>query len=152
MTLHVRPMTLHDIDAVYAIEKVAHVAPWGRDILFDCVCVAYDCRVLELRDEKATQIVGYVISRYDGPVCHVLNLCIATAFQAQGYGRYLLQQVIDAPTLSGINAVSLEVRPSNQHALRLYQTMGFVQIGIKPDYYRDQQGIEDGLVLQYEKK
>lgn len=40
-------MTESDIDAVYAIEKDVHIAPWSRDILRDCVRVGYDCRVFE---------------------------------------------------------------------------------------------------------
>ena len=148
MTLRVRAMQNTDLDRVYAIEAVAHRAPWGRDILSDCVFVGYDCRVVEVENDKGAELAGYVISRYDDTICHVLNLCMAPAFQGKGFGRYLLQNVIDAPAKPEAKIVILEVRPSNIIALSLYQKMGFQQLGIKQGYYNDEQGIEDGLVLQ----
>ena len=148
MTLRVRAMQQSDIDSVYAIELAAHRAPWGSNILSDCVLVGYDCRVLEVDTASGFEIASYVISRYNENTCHVLNLCVAPALQGKGYGRHLLQNVIDSPAKEVVNTMTLEVRPSNHVALRLYQNMGFEQVAIKRGYYRDADGIEDGVVLQ----
>lgn len=148
MTLRVRPMLSDDIDKVCAIELAAHRAPWSRDIISDCVFVGYDCRVLEIDNGAEVELASYIISRYNDNVCHVLNLCVATALQGKGYGQLLLQNVIDLPQKPETESVLLEVRPSNAPALRLYQKMGFQQIGIKRGYYRDVENIEDAVVLQ----
>ena len=148
MTRQVRAMQSTDIDSVYAIESTAHRAPWGPDVFRDCVLVGYDCRVLEIIEPSGVEMVAYVVNRYYDNICHVLNLCVAPDHQQKGYGRFLLQQVIDYPAQSAIDSVLLEVRPSNIIALALYQTMGFQQVGIKPDYYKDEAGLEDGFVLQ----
>ena len=148
MVLRVRPMQDSDLDSVYAIEVAAHRAPWSRQIISDCVFVGYDCRVLELEDEKGAGIVSYVISRYGQNICHVLNLCVSPALQAKGYGRVLLQDVIDMPAKAGTEVVTLEVRPSNEVALRLYQKMDFKQVGIKYGYYLDEHSAEDAIVLE----
>ena len=148
MTLRVRSMRNDDIDRVYAIEEVAHRAPWSRQILNDCVLVNYDCRVLEIESDKELELAGYVISRYDGDICHVLNICIAPALQNKGYGQFLLQNVIDSLTKSAFGSLLLEVRPSNPAALHIYQKMGFKQTGIKRGYYREGSVIEDGIVLE----
>ena len=148
MTFRVRAMQQSDIASVYAIELAAHRAPWSSNILSDCVLVGYDCRVLEVDTGGCFEIASYVISRYNENLCHVLNLCVAPALQGKGYGRHLLQNVIDSPAKEAVNTMVLEVRPSNHVALSLYQKMGFEQVAIKYGYYRDEDGIEDGVVLQ----
>ena len=137
-----------DIDSVYAIETSAHRAPWSREILSDCISVGYDCRVLEQENELGTRVIAYVISRYVDAMCHVLNLCVALELQGNGYGRHLLQRVIDHPMLLNTQSIILEVRPSNSPALKLYHKMGFQQVDIKPAYYPDLNGKEDAFVLQ----
>ena len=149
MTPRVRAMLPSDIDNVYIIESLAHRSPWGREILHDCVRVGYDCRVLErLEDSLVTDMAGYVISRRYDKTCHILNLCVIPLLQGKGYGRFLLQEVIDSLNPVVTDTITLEVRPSNHAALHLYQTMGFEQVGVKRGYYRDGPAIEDGVVFQ----
>ncbi len=148
MTLQVRAMQSGDIDNVFAIELVAHRSPWSREILSDCVFVGYDCRVLDIDNATGVELAGYIICRYNDAICHILNLCVAPALQGKGYGQFLLQHVIDFPAKPALETVLLEVRPSNLTALRLYKKMGFQQVGIKRGYYRDEQVIEDAVVLQ----
>ncbi len=142
-------MTESDIDAVYAIEKEVHIAPWNRDILRDCIRVGYDCRVFEVNVENNRIICGYIISRHSNNSCHVLNFCIAKPFQSKGYGRQFLQRVLYSLTESQkIDHVILEVRPSNNAALHLYKSVGFEQVEIKPAYYVEDNHIEDAIVLK----
>lgn len=148
MTLRVRPMQSSDIDSVYAIEIAAHRSPWSRDIIRDCVLVNYDCRIIEENSSSDVILAGYIICRYDGNICHILNLCIAPTLQGSGYGQFLLQNVIDSQKNTTVDTIILEVRPSNLAAIHLYQKMGFLQIGIKPGYYHDDNCIEDAVVLQ----
>lgn len=148
MTIHVRAMQSGDIDKVYAIELVAHRAPWGRDILSDCVLVGYDCRVLEIECDRGVELASYIMCRYNDAICHVLNLCVAPSLQGKGYGQFLLQHVIDGLAKPGIEKIVLEVRPSNQVAQHLYQKMGFQQLAIKRGYYRDEPTVEDAIVLE----
>lgn len=143
-----------DIDNVYAIETSVHVAPWSRNILRDCVLVGYDCRILEINDEHNSQVVGgYIIARIADNACHILNFCIAKPFQAKGWGRKFLETFIHSLSEDNrLASVVLEVRPSNNSALHLYQTMGFEQVEIKKEYYKDKNGIEDGILLKKQLK
>ena len=143
-------MTEFDIDNVYAIEKDVHIAPWSRDILFDCVLVGYDCRVFEITDENKSIILGgYIICRHSNQICHILNFCLAKSIQSKGYGRKILQRILlSLVQLDEIDYVVLEVRPSNKVALHLYTSMGFEQEEIIPAYYTDNNGVEDAIVLK----
>jgi ribosomal-protein-alanine N-acetyltransferase len=142
-------MTELDIDNVYAIEKDVHIAPWSRDILFDCVRVGYDCRVFEITDNSQSVFGGYIICRHSNRVCHILNFCIAKSLQSKGYGRKILQNVLSSlERLDSVDCAVLEVRPSNKAALHLYRSMGFEQEEIKPAYYTDDNGVEDAIFLK----
>lgn len=149
MTLSIRTMQNSDLDSVYAIEAAAHKAPWSRDILWDCIYIAYDCRVLELVEGAEVKLIGYIISRFHDKICHILNICIDPTQQAKGYGQFLLQNLLDEIINTDTQSVILEVRPSNAPALHIYNKSGFQQIGIKSSYYQDPDGsIEDAVVLQ----
>lgn len=149
MTLNVRPMTESDLDDVYAIERNAHITPWGRDIIRDCVLVGYDCQVLEIDNGETVLLAGYIISRHSEKECHILNLCIDSTMQAKGYGRQFLEIYLSALEKSNqADSVILEVRPSNKKALHLYNSIGFQQVEYKKDYYNDANGTEDAVLLK----
>lgn len=149
MILNIRRMKDTDIDNVYSIEISAHVAPWSKEILRDCVLVGYDCRVLEINHGDNPILGGYIISRISDDTCHVLNFCIARPLQSKGLGRKLLQTVLySLSKFTHIQSVVLEVRPSNSAALHLYQTMGFEQVELKKEYYKDAKGCEDAILFK----
>ncbi|RUR11996.1 ribosomal protein S18-alanine N-acetyltransferase [Legionella sp. km772] len=151
MPLNIRPMFDADIDKVYAIERDAHITPWSREIIRDCVMVGYDCKVLELYEEKPEEavIIGYSISRYHDQGYHILNICITKAMQAQGLGKKFLRTILGfLKNDNNVNYIVLEVRMSNLPALKLYEGMGFIHVSIKKDYYKDKEGTEDAIVLK----
>lgn len=149
MILNIRRMKDSDIDNVYAIETNVHIAPWSKEILRDCVLVGYDCRVLEIAGTDNPVLGGYIISRLNEKECHILNFCIAKPLQFKGLGRKLLQKVLySLSKFTKIESVVLEVRPSNHAAMHLYTTMGFEQVEIKKDYYKDKDSTEDAILLK----
>lgn len=149
MILNIRRMKDSDIDNVYFIETNVHIAPWSKDILRDCVLVGYDCQVLEIKNADSPVLGGYIITRYSENTAHILNFCIAKSLQSKGYGRKLLQTVLNSLTFNTkIHSVVLEVRPSNATAIHLYETMGFQQAEIKKDYYKDGINVEDAILLK----
>ena len=74
---------------------------------------------------------------------HVMTLAVRPNRRRQGFARVLLKAVLDHPTSVGARRVYLEVRPNNLEAQALYSSLGFVQTGVRPGYYGD----EDALLL-----
>lgn len=142
-----RPMQQTDIDQVYAIELSSHRAPWSREILSDCQRVGYDCRVFETFIEGKKTIIGYIICRYTLNAGHILNLCIDQKVQGKGYGKKLLERFLKSLPDRTIDSLVLEVRPTNKTALNMYAKFGFIQAGIRKEYYKDKNGIEDAIML-----
>jgi ribosomal-protein-alanine N-acetyltransferase len=106
--------------------------------------VGYICRVVDV----SGVIMGHGILSVGAGEGHVLNLCVRDSVRCRGIGRRLLSYLMDAARGSGAQDVFLEVRPSNTSAIRLYQSAGFQQIGIRRGYYQAAGGREDAVVLR----
>jgi ribosomal-protein-alanine N-acetyltransferase len=137
-------MALGDLPAVAGVERASYPFPWSEGIFRDCLRVGYLCRVADLDRE----IVAYGVLAMGAGEAHLLNLCVSERLRGRGVGRQMLLLLIERARQGGTEAVFLEVRPSNPHAIALYQSVGFVQIGLRPGYYQAEGGREDALVLK----
>lgn len=139
----IRMMTLADLAAVMRIEQAAHLAPWTEGIFLDCLRVGYLCRVLA----DATKIYGYSVLSHGAGEAHILNITVDPQHQRQGYGRRLMQQILDDAAKLDVDTLLLEVRASNHSAISLYHAFGFNEVGVRENYYPAKQGREDALVF-----
>ena len=144
--VHIRPMMEIDLPEVAAIERMSYAFPWSENIFRDCLRVGYTCRALDL----AGQIIGYAVMSLGAGEAHVLNVCVRDEYRSLGFGRRLLEHLLERAGASGVSEAFLEVRPSNLSAIRLYQRLGFEQIGIRRGYYQAPDGREDAIVLKLE--
>jgi len=140
----IRALRTADLDAVMAIEFASYPFPWTRGIFTECLRIGYGCHGLQV----GTELVGYAIHNWAAGESHLLNLCVHPQWQRQGYGSLLLEQAIKHARNQDCTTMFLEVRPSNPDAERLYARRGFNRIGIRPGYYRAEEGREDAVVMQ----
>jgi ribosomal-protein-alanine N-acetyltransferase len=141
--LSLRPMTEQDVAAVLAIEEATYEFPWTEGIFKDCLRVGYCCWVCVLGD----RVVGYGLISVAAGECHVLNLCIDPEMRSRGLGRYFMTHLLNLARQHKAEMVFLEVRPSNEHAIALYESMGFNEVGRRRRYYPAKKGREDALIL-----
>ena len=146
--VQIRPMMEIDLPDVALIEQQSYAFPWSENIFRDCLRVGYTCRALDLEG----QIIGYGVMSLGAGEAHVLNVCVAGQFRNLGFGRRLLEHLMERAAAMGVAEAFLEVRPSNLAAIRLYQRLGFEQIGIRRGYYQAPDGREDAIVLKRELK
>jgi [ribosomal protein S18]-alanine N-acetyltransferase len=139
----IRLMQPSDLKAVAAVERAAYDYPWSLGIFRDCLLAGYYCLVLEV----GGTVTGYGIMSIAAAEAHLLNLCVHPDAQRFGYGRRLLNALLVKAQDAGVDKVFLEVRPSNHKALKLYDSVGFEQIGIRPAYYQAENGREDAIIL-----
>lgn len=139
----IRLMQPADLKAVAAVERAAYQYPWSLGIFRDCLLAGYYCLVLDV----AGAVTGYGIMSIAAGEAHLLNLCVHPAAQRLGYGRRLLNTLLLKASDTQADKVFLEVRPSNEIALRLYRSAGFEQIGVRPAYYQAEHGREDAVIL-----
>jgi ribosomal-protein-alanine N-acetyltransferase len=137
-------MTPSDIAGVAAVEKASYPFPWSEGIFRDCLRVGYLCRIAECEGA----VVAYGIVAMGAGEAHVLNLCVGEPMRGRGIGRQMLMLLIERASQAGMQDVFLEVRPSNMHAIALYQSVGFIEVGRRRGYYQAVEGREDALVLK----
>lgn len=140
---HLRRMRREDLVYILPIEREAYPFPWSEKIFQDCLEAGYTGWVLE----QTSGIVGYAMLTHAVGEAHLLNLTIARTWQGQGLGRYLLSAMIRWVGDSGNRVLFLETRASNQIALGLYQSTGFIINGRRPQYYPGHPQREDALLL-----
>jgi [ribosomal protein S18]-alanine N-acetyltransferase len=144
--VHIRPMMEIDLPEVAQIEQGSYAFPWSENIFRDCLRVGYTCRALDL----AGRIIGYGVMSLGAGEAHILNVCVRDEFRTVGFGRRLLEHLLERAAAAGVGEAFLEVRPSNLAAIRLYSQLGFEQIGIRRGYYQAPDGREDAIVLKLE--
>ena len=142
-SLTYRPMTVADLDAVLHIENRAYSFPWTRGIFSDCLTAGHECRIACLNGV----VIGHAVLSAAAGESHLLNVCIKRELQGSGLGRAFLHHLIDRAQILGAQVLFLEVRPSNRSAVGLYDTLGFLRVGVRKDYYPGDQGREDAWVL-----
>lgn len=141
--MNIRPMFADDLDAVLANEFTGYDFPWTRGVFTDCLKVGNQCWVLE----KDNEIVGHAVVTIGAGEAHLLNVCIRGNAQGAGLGRALVMHALEKAYQAGADALFLEVRPSNHVAGRLYDSIGFTEVGVRKDYYPAPLGHEDARVL-----
>ena len=100
--------------------------------------------------EEGGEAIGYAVLSIAAAEAHILNLCTAPEVQGRGHGRHLLRALLELARGRGVQRVFLEVRPSNVHAITLYDSEGFNEIGRRPRYYPAVGGREDAIVMAIE--
>ena len=93
-------------------------------------------------------VLGYVGSQTVMGETDMMNVAVHPDARGQGIARRLILALVEDLKKQGSHCLTLEVRASNQNAISLYQKLGFLQIGRRPNYYRNPK--EDALILRKE--
>ncbi len=142
--VRLRPMQAADLDSVAALELRAYSHPWTKGNFADSLAARYGCVVLE----HEAEVAGYAIVMNAVDDLHLLNITVSPDFQGLKLSHRLMAWVEDSARMANCSGILLEVRPSNQRARDIYAALGFVQIGLRPDYYPHFHGREDAVVMR----
>ncbi len=82
-------------------------------------------------------VVGFLVNQRAGPEAELVKIVVAPESRGAGVGQALLQAGLQIVRQAGCCAYFLEVRPSNAAALSLYRKNGFVESGLRKEYYQD---------------
>ena len=94
---------------------------------------------------------GFVLAQLAADEAEILSLGVAVKWQRHGLGRRLIEGLIRAAQRAEARRLFLEVNAGNLAALKLYESLDFKKVGLRPRYYkRDGQPPVDALVLALE--
>lgn len=131
-----------DVEAVSKIEERTFSMPWSAQDFLQMI-----------KDENAL----YLTAKSDGILIaccgvrnilgdgEITNVVVDEPYRAKGIGSRMLSELLKKGKQMGIKAFTLEVRKSNEAAIRLYEKAGFVTEGIRKNFY--EKPVEDGLIM-----
>ncbi len=136
-------MTVNDLPQVQVIEKHAFPRPWSMQTYFSEI-VDNDCaHYMVMRYEK--EIIGYIGMWIILDEGHVTTVAVHPGWRRRRIGTKLLGMLGKYAYARGVRKMTLEVRVSNQGAQSLYRGLGYIGVGIRPQYYLDNK--EDALIM-----
>jgi ribosomal-protein-alanine N-acetyltransferase len=144
VTVVVRRLELRDLNAIERIERESYPTPWSRS-MFAGELAKPSSISLGAYESDGSALVGYlVVSRYVD-AWHVMNVAVTPAYRRRGIARLLLERLFEQTASDERRGYTLEVRVSNEGAIKLYQGLGFVARGVRRGYYTDNR--EDALIM-----
>ncbi len=146
--LFIRPLTADDLQSVQSLEFAAHTHPWSEALL-ERGLQRYQCWGIQSTQEGRAPLLGFAIVSQVLNEAELLDFVVSPECQGQGIGGCLLAWVIQQ--LRGqASRFYLEVRQSNAAAIGLYDAQGFIEVGVRPNYYPSHNGREDALLMAME--
>ncbi|MGJ8682675.1 ribosomal protein S18-alanine N-acetyltransferase [Paraglaciecola sp.] len=137
------PITPQSSDLGFELHNKGQPSPWSRKIFDDCLTPPYFAYYLESNSDT----VGYFIAMKVLDELTIMDIGVKESERGKGYGRDLIDYIIERSTKDKIQQVWLEVRQSNTAAIGLYESVGFNVIETRHDYYINSKGREDALIM-----
>ena len=141
------PVTPQDIDNILTIDRTAFKRPWQRKSFLAELAHkdAFSYVVRNQLNHKGSDVIAYVFVRVILNEMHIMRIAVAASFQTKGVATRMLRQCFALAQQKQLDAVYIEVRPSNSSAIALYSKAGFQSLGTRPNYYPETG--EDALVM-----
>ena len=146
--MKIRRMTVADVPQVHAIEQATFAMPWSVESFTEEMERNRCARYLVAEEPDGT-LLGYAGAWIILDEAHITNVAVAAQRRGEGIGRRLMQALMQYAANLGVAYMTLEVRRSNTVAQRLYESLGFIRLGVRKRYYEDNN--EDALLLVCDK-
>lgn len=142
MELVIKPLTEEYVDQVCVLEEEAFSMPWHKESFLEMIQNPDACYLVCLIDEEVVASCGLRNIVGDGEITNVVT---KDTMRSKGIGKKMLLQLLEEGTKMGVEAFTLEVRTSNDAAIHLYESLGFVREGIRKNFYEEP--TEDALIM-----
>jgi len=144
----IRSMKLSDLDQVCEIENEAFSHPWSKeDFEVELQSNPYALYFVLVEDDLIKAYIGIWLI-YER--AQITTIAVNKDFRSQGLSKILMNFLDTVCIENNVEEVSLEVRVSNIKAINLYHSFGFIEKGIRKDYYQDNH--EDAYLMVKEVK
>ena len=138
-------MTDAHVAQIAQLEKQCFSDPWSENSVASELNNRLSLWLVAL--DGAT-VAGYIGSQSVGDEADMMNVAVHPDYRRRGIARELVMGLVAALGEKGVHSLVLEVRASNAPAIALYEQLGFIQVGRRPNYYRNPK--EDALILRKE--
>ncbi len=142
------------MDLIITMMEERHLADLAR---LEEECFSQPWSYKSLEEELTNDTAHFFVAEVEGKVagyigvfivcesCFVSNVAVFPEYRRQGIARALIKMASLTAYSMGTDFISLEVRKSNTPAIALYESMGFEEMGLRKNYYRNPP--EDALIM-----
>ena len=138
-------MSVEDIPGVLVIENVSFPTPWSESAFrYELLENPY-ASLFVAKTRDTAEVIAFACAWIVDQEMKINNIAVHPEYRTRGVGTRFLKFLLEYAASQGCREVTLEVRPSNEVALHLYQQAGFVPVGRRKQYYTDTH--EDAIVM-----
>ena len=138
-------MTADHVSQVAELEKICFSDPWSEKSIASELTNPLSLWLVAVEDDR---VAGYVGSQSVMGESDMMNVAVHPDFRRRGVAEKLVLELVATLAKQDNHCLTLEVRSSNVSAISLYEKLGFAQIGLRKNYYRNPK--EDALILRKE--
>ncbi len=143
--IQIVPMTDAHVPQIAALEKECFSDPWSERSIASELNNPLSLWLTALDGDR---VAGYIGSQTVLGESDMMNLAVSPEYRRQGIGRTMVTVLIERLRQAGSHSITLEVRASNLPAGKLYESLGFSQVGLRKGYYEKPR--EDARILKKE--
>ncbi len=144
MNIDIQKMNETHVGQVAQLEKVCFSTPWSET---------------SLKEELTNNFARFYVARCDGQVAgyigahnivgevYITNVAVSPDYRRRGIAETLIKKLVEITFTEGAEFITLEVRKSNESAIKLYTKMGFQMVGERKNFYENPR--EDALLMTY---
>jgi ribosomal-protein-alanine N-acetyltransferase len=139
-------MRAQDLRQILEIERRSFDNPWSSALFLQELRIPFS-RIMVVRPAGSSEeaIVGYLCRWFVADEIHILNVAVHPDYRGRGIAALLVGRALQEGERGRADAVTLEVRRSNEAARRLYAAFHFEEVGVRRNYYG--RG-EDALIMR----
>ena len=141
----IEAMTSAHVPQIAELEKLCFSDPWSEKSIGSELSCRLSVWLVALEGER---VVGYVGSQTVIDETDMMNIAVHPDYRRRGIAEALVAGLEEKLKQRGSRALTLEVRDSNVPAITLYENLGFQQVGLRKNYYRNPK--EDARILRKE--
>ena len=141
----IRNMTAAEVPLVAGLEAVCFNDPWSERSVASELDNQLSLWLVAMEGER---LAGYVGSQTVMGETDMMNIAVDPEFRRRGFAGQLVDALVAELKTRQSHCLTLEVRASNEPARALYEKLGFQQVGLRKNYYRNPK--EDALILRKE--
>jgi ribosomal-protein-alanine N-acetyltransferase len=142
-----RKMKEPDLDQVISIENECFSDPWSYLSFKSDI---HNEMALPMVLDSDGSIAGYSSIYIVANELQIGNFAVQSKYRGRGAAKLMMEEIIKIARNRGCSMIYLEVRESNDPAIKLYSSFGFRSVGHRKNYYRSPK--ENAIVMAKEIK
>ena len=122
----------HHIDDIVLVEQECFSSPWSKNMFKEEISGKFSHYYVVEEDSRAVAYMGMWSLSGEG---HITNVAVKKDCRRKGYAKALISHFVEIAKQENLEFLTLEVRATNEPAIALYKSFGFVPVGMRKKYY-----------------